>query len=131
MSPAGAGVERFRESPRAAQFIGPALVVVAVGLVLLLSGGSRAHASPAPIAALSPAWAEFQRDCVAGPAPGQGSAPEACVCWEQNLVASAIVPGYAVDSLNAARVGGGPAYTVSENLAGGPVGWAGNGCGLR
>ena len=131
MSPAGGGIAHFREPPRPAQFIGPALVVAAVGLVLLLSGGSATHAyRTAPVAALSPAWSEFQQDCVSGPAPGQGSSPEACVCWEGNLVQAAITPGYAVDALNAAQVGGGPAYTVGENLAGGLLGPAMNGCGL-
>jgi hypothetical protein len=52
------------------------------------------------------------------------------VCWESHLEAAAIVPGYAVDALNAAQVGGGAAYTVGENLAGGPVGWAMASCGL-
>lgn len=63
MSPAGAGVAHFRGPPRPAQFIGPALLVAAVGLVLLLSGGTAAHAhrtAPA-VAPLTPAWAEFQR----------------------------------------------------------------------
>ena len=133
MSPAGAGVARFRDAARPAPFIGAGLLALAfVALVFLLGGGSAAHASTrAPVAALSPAWGEFQADCVAGPAPGQGSTPQACVCWESNLEAAAIVPGYAVDALDAAQVGGGPAYTVSENLAGDPaIGDAMQGCGL-
>ena len=132
MSPAGAGVAHFRDAARPAPFIGAGLLAGAfVALVFLLGSGSPAHAStPAPVAALSPAWAEFQGDCVAGPSPGQGSTPQACVCWESNLQAAAIVPGYAVDALDAAQVGGGPAYTVRENLAGGPVGGAMAGCGL-
>lgn len=96
-----------------------------------MSSGTAAHGSTrAPVAALSPAWSEFQADCVAGPAPGQGSTPQACVCWESNLQAEAIVPAYTVDALNAAQVGGGAPYTVGENLAGGPVGDAMAGCGL-
>ncbi len=132
MSPAGAGIAHFRDGPRPAQFIGPALVVAAVGLVLLLSGGSpaRAHAAAPPLAALSPAWSEFQADCVSGPSPGQGSAPEACVCWESHLQAAGIVPGYAVDALNAAQVGGGPAYTVLQNIGNLTINNAAQGCGL-
>ena len=132
MSPAGAGVAHFRNAPRPAPFIGAGLLVGAfVALAFLLSSGSPAHAStPAPVAALSPAWSEFQTDCTAGPAPGQGSTPQACVCWEGQLQAAAILPGYAVDALDAAQVGGGPSYTVGENLAGGPVGSAMASCGL-
>lgn len=131
MSPAGAGVARFRESPRAAQFIGPALVVAAVGLVLLLAGGGAARTyRTAPVAALSPAWNEFQADCVAGPARGQGSSPASCVCWEGNLAQAAIDPDYALDVLNAAQVGGGPAYTVPENIGNFAVNNAMQGCGL-
>ena len=132
MSPAGAGVAHFRDAARPAPFIGAGLLALAfVALLFLLRSGIPAHAStPAPVAALSPAWSGFQADCVAGPAPGQGSTPLACVCWETNLQAAAIQPGYAVDALDAAQVGGGPAYTVGENLAGGMVGEAMQGCGL-
>jgi hypothetical protein len=132
VSPAGSGAARYIRKPHR----GLAWTILAtaglLSVVLLMSGGSAAHAStPAPaIAALSPAWNSFQSDCVAGPAPGQGSTPEACVCWEQNLVAAAILPGSAVGAIDAAQVGGGPAYTVGENLSGGPVGWAMADCGL-
>jgi hypothetical protein len=72
MSPAGAGAARFREANTACSGFACAglLVTAFVVLLLMLSGGSAAHASPAPVAALSPAWTEFQRDCVAGPSPG-------------------------------------------------------------
>ena len=131
MSPAGAGIAHFRVGPRPAQFIGPALVVAAVGLVLLLSGGSAAHASPrSAVAPLTPAWAEFQQNCVDGPAPGQGNPGAACVRWERNLVAAAIVPGYGLDVLIAAQEGQGAAYTVLENIGNEAVNNAAQGCGL-
>lgn len=66
--------------------------------------------------------------CVAGPSPGQGSTPEACVCWESHLEAVAILPAYAVDVLNAAQVGQGAAYTVRENIGNVAINNAMNGC---
>ena len=131
MSPAGFGPSNFR-TLRLAPCMGAGLLgVMLIALILLLGSGSTAHATVrASSAPLSVAWSEFQGDCVAGPSPGQGNAPAACVCWEQNLQAVAILPGYAVDALDAAQVGGGPAYTVGENLAGGMVGDAMQGCGL-
>ena len=131
MSPAGAGAARYiRKSHRGLAW-GVLLAVGFVGLLFIPGGGSAAHASTrAPVAALSPAWAEFQVDCVAGPSPGQGSAPASCRCWESNLAQAEILPAYAVDALDAAQVGGGPAYTVGENLSGGMVGDAMEGCGL-
>ncbi|MGO9821957.1 MAG: hypothetical protein ACLPTJ_15090 [Solirubrobacteraceae bacterium] len=131
MSPAGAGVRQFRTHTNK-PVIGAVLAVAAlVGCMLLIPAGSqaRAHTAP-PVAALSPAWAEFQSDCVSGPAPGQGSTPQACVCWEGNLQAEVVVPGYAVDALNAAQLGGGPAFTVLQNIGNVAISNAAQGCGL-
>lgn len=131
MSPAGTGAVRYIPKPHKRLAWTILATAGLLSILLLMRGGSAAHSSTrAPVAALSPAWNEFQADCVAGPSLGQGSAPEACVCWEGNLQAAAIQPAYAADALDAAQVGGGAAYTVSENLAGGPVGSAMNGCGL-
>ena len=130
MSPAGAGVRSFRahtNTPYACTVL--AVIALAVG-VLLIPGSQPPARAAARAAALSPAWNGFQADCTAGPAPGQGSTPSACVCWEGQLQAEAIQPAYAVDALDAAQVGGGAAYTVGENLSGGPVGSAMAGCGL-
>ncbi len=130
MSPAGGATAHYRDL-RPGRYLPLALLLVAlVGPFIIFSGARVARVVQAPVAALSPAWSEFQRDCTAGPSPGQGSTPQACLCWESHLQAEAIVPGYAVDELNAAQVGGGPAYTVPENLAGGPVGSTMAGCGL-
>lgn len=100
-----------------------------LGAMATTSGHNVAAAHPAPVAALS-RRVVFQRLCVAGPPPGPGSSPQACLCWERNLQAQAVLPDYAVGQLDAAQVGGGAAYTVSENLAGSPVGWAMQGCGV-
>lgn len=130
MSPAGAGAVRYIPKPHRRLAW---MILVTAGLLSILfvmSRGSAAHASTRPVVAALPGWAQFQSDCTAGPAPGQGSTPQACVCWEGNLQAEAIQPAYAVDALNAAQVGGGAAYTVGENLPGGPVGDAMAGCGL-
>ena len=132
MSPAGGGAILYIARPHKRLAWTILASAGLLSIVVLMSGGNAAHASTrAPVAALSPAWNEFQADCVAGPSPGQGSTPQACICWESNLQAAAIVPAYAVDALDAAQVGEGPAYTVGENLAGGPVGGAMAGCGLR
>lgn len=131
VSPAGGGAIRY--IPKAHKPLAWTILATAglISIVLLMSGGSAAHASiRAPVAALSPAWNDFQADCVAGPSPGQGSTPEACVCWETNLRAAAIMPSYAVDALDAAQVGGGQAFTVGENLGGSALGAAMAGCGL-
>lgn len=106
------------------------VTLLLVGGIVLLVGSGHSSVAATPVAALSPAWATFQDDCTSGPATGQGSAPSACECWERNLQAQAILPDYAVGALNAAQVGGGQAYTVRQNLAGQPVGWAMRGCAL-
>jgi hypothetical protein len=67
---------------------------------------------------------------MAGPSPGEGSTPEACVCWETKLQAAAIVPGYAVDVLLAAQAGGGLRYMEFENVGNVAVSGAARGCGL-
>jgi hypothetical protein len=132
MSPAGSAAASFRRVRRGPYVTGPLLVAALVGLVLVLSGGRTAHTRLAPpVAALSPAWAEFQRDCVSGPSPGQGSSPSGCRCWEAHLEAAAIVPGYAVSVLWAAQAGGdGLAYMVGQNIGNVAVSAAMSGCGL-
>ena len=131
MSPAGSGAIRYIPKPHKRLAWTVLATAGLLSILLLTSGGSAAHASTrTPVAALSPAWNEFQADCTAGPTPGQGSTPQACVCWEGQLQAEAILPGYAVDALDAAEVGGGAGYMVPENLAGGMVGDAMQGCGL-
>lgn len=130
MSPAGAGVRQFRtrtNKPIACTVL--AVIALAAG-VLLIPGSQPPARAAAPVAALSPAWSEFQADCVAGPAPGQGSSPTSCRCWEQNLQAVAIMPDYAVDALDAAQVGGGPAYMTLENIGNLAISNAAQGCGL-
>ena len=130
----GAGIAHYRprEHHRGLAWTILATAGLAVALLLLTGGGSPAHASaPVTVAAFSPAWAQFQQACVSGGAPGQGEPAAARECWEGNLEQAAIVPGYALDVLNAAQVGGGQAYMVGENLSGGPVGWAMQGCGLN
>ena len=88
MSLAGSGDIRYIPKPHKRLAWAVLASAGLLGIVLLTSGGSAAHASTrAPVAALSPAWNEFQADCVAGPSPGQGSAPVACVCCERNLKA--------------------------------------------
>jgi hypothetical protein len=98
---------------------------------LLSSGGGGVGRAASPPAAALPGWGEFQRDCVAGPSPSQGSAPEACVCWEWHLQAASVVPGYAVDVLLAAQAGYGTGWMQDENLAGNVAVYdATQGCGL-
>ena len=128
MSPAGAGIARYR--PREHRTAAWAILAAATLLTtILLSSGGSAHASTsAPAVAALPGRGQFQAACEQGPSPGQGNTGESCVCWEANLEAAAIMPGYAVDALNAAQVGGGPAYTVPQNLAGGLLGPAIYGC---
>jgi hypothetical protein len=132
VSPAGSGAIRYIPKPQKRLAWTILATAGLLSILLLMSGGSAAHASTrAPVDALSLGWAEFQADCTAGPAPGQGSTPLACVCWEGQLQAAAILPAYAVDALDAAQVGGGPAFTVGENLGGSALGAAMAGCGLR
>ena len=131
MSPAGAGVRQFRtrtNKPIAYSLL--AVVALTVCVFAFNGSSSTPVAHAAPVAAYTPAWNEFQADCVAGPAPGQGSTPQACLCWETNLQAVAILPAYAVDALNAAQVGGGAAYTVPQNLGNLAISNAMQGCGL-
>ena len=129
MSPAGAGVRQFRKRtnvPYACTVL--AVIALAAG-VLLIPGSQPPARAAAPVAAL-PGWQEFQSNCESGPAPGQGSSPASCVCWESNLEAAAILPAFAVDVLNAAQVGGGPAYMTLENIGNLAIRQAAQGCGL-
>lgn len=128
---AGVGTAQFVRRP----CIACTLVAVTVLGALLTGavatvGGQKAQAAPVPVVHALAGWSEFQVQCTEGPAPGQGSSPQACRCWETRLEAVDIVPGYAVLALDAAQVGEGDASTVGANLAGGPVGWAMQGCGL-
>lgn len=131
MSPAGAGIKQFRTHTNTAYVCTVVAVLALAAGVLLIPGSQPPARAAAPVAALSPAWSEFQADCTAGPAPGQGSTPSACVCWETNLQAVAIQPAFAVDVLDAAQVGGGPAYMTLENIGNTAVNQAAQGCGLN
>ena len=127
---AGAGSARYSAHSRAPEIALAASLAVAVLIVAsALSIAWQRHAVTASVAPL-PGWTRFQADCEAGPSPGQGNPPPACVCWEANLRAEAIRPAYAVDALDAAQVAGGEAYTVPEKLGFGPVGLAMGGCWL-
>jgi hypothetical protein len=131
MSPAGSGIEQFRRVRLAPYLTGPLALAALIGVFVLLSGGRTAHAAPAlQVAALSPAWDEFHQLCEQGPSPGQGNSGSACRCWERNLEAEAIVPGYALIDLVNAQVGGPDGWMVRENLASSAVGAAMGGCGL-
>lgn len=125
---AGAGSAWYSAHSRASEITIAASLVVALLIVAsALSVAWQRQAVTASAAPL-PGWATFQAACEAGPSPGQGNPPQACKCWEANLRSEAIRPAYAVDALDAAQVGGGEAYTVSEKLGYGPVGWAMGGC---
>lgn len=127
---AGEGSARHSADSRAPGTTLAATLVVAVLIVAsALSMAWQRHALAASVAPL-PGWSRFQADCEAGPSPGQGNTPQACACWEANLRAEAIRPAYAVDTLEAAQVPGGAAYTVPEKLRFGPVGFAMGGCWL-
>ncbi len=129
MSPAGSAAASYRAVRLGPYITGPLLLAVLVGLLILISGGKgAARPSQAPVAALSPAWRTFQQDCTAGPAPGQGSTPSACRCWEERLHAVDIFPVEAVDALNAAQASGGAGYAVAQNLVGSSIGEAIAGC---
>lgn len=125
MSPAGSAAANYGAVRLGPYMTGPLLLAVLAGLLILISGGrGPARASRAPVAALSPAWRTFEQDCTAGPAPGRGSTPSACRCWEQHLQAVDILPADAVDTLNAAQVGGGAGYAFAQNLVGSSIGEA-------
>lgn len=88
MSPAGSGAVRYIPKPHKRLAWAVLASAGLLSIVLLMSGGSAAHASTrAPSPPYRRRGNEFQADCVAGPSPGQGSAPEASVCWERNLKA--------------------------------------------
>lgn len=105
------------------------VALLLVGGIVLLVGSGHSSSAAAPVAPLSPAWSEFHTGCTSGPSPGQGLSPSTCRCWEQSLQAQDILPETALYALNAAQVGGGQSYSVTQNLAGQPVGWALKGCG--
>jgi hypothetical protein len=127
---AGAGSARYSADSRAPGITAAAPLVVAVLIVAsALNIAWQRHAVTASVAPL-PGWNRFQADCEAGPSPGQGNTPQACVCWEANLRAEAIRPAYALDALEAAQVAGSEAYTVPERLGPGPVSLATGGCRL-
>lgn len=127
---AGAGSAQYSADSRASKIAAAAPLVVAVLIVAsALSIAWQRHAVTASVAPL-PGWTRFQADCEAGPSPGQGNTPQACMCWEANLRAEAIRPAYAVGALAAAQAGGGEAYTVPDKLGFGPVGEAMGGCWL-
>lgn len=129
MSPAGSAAASYRAVRLGPYVTGPLLLAVLVGLLILVSGGKgAARPSQALVAARSPAWRTFQHDCTAGPAPGQGSTPSACRCWERHLQAVGIIPADAADTLNAAQLGGGGGYALAQNLVGSSIGEAAAGC---
>ena len=127
MSPAGAAASMYRRVNLRGPIIALAVVGLAVWLITLIPGAAQARSAPA---AVSGPWAAFDRECVNGPSPGQGNALSSCECWTRNLQAVAIGPAYALDTLDAADVGEGAAYTVPENIGNLAINQAMNGCGL-
>ena len=93
MSPAGAGAIRYIPKPHKRLAWTILATAGLLSIVLLMSGGSAAHASTrAPVAALSPAWRSFRPTALAGPSPGQGAPLRLACAGKTNLQAAAIVP---------------------------------------